>query len=340
MPQRRSAAPLDRSRRASYPNHVLRHLGYVAICKSIDAPINRTCRLKGATPERLRELIGENLSNLERVLRFNQEHDIHMYRLSSALVPFASHPVNRLAWWKENRPQLRELARILRDAEMRVSLHPGQFTTLSALEPRIVAAAVADLEYHARLLDELETGQDAKIVIHLGGLYGGEKSDAIARFAQSADALPRDIQRRLVIENDEWSFCAEDVLAASTVTGLPVVFDWLHHRANPGTATTPERAAAIVAHCFATWKPVDGIPKLHLSSQAPGKRKGSHGDWVRPTDLQSFARIAPPRAWDCMLEAKQKDLALFRLRAQLSRIAVPETGNMRSGGSTASALGG
>ncbi len=301
-----------------YSQLVLRHLGYVAICKSIDAPVNRTCRLARATPERLRELIAANLANQERVLRFNREHQIRMYRLSSDLIPFASHPINQLAWWEENRTQLRVLARIAREGRMRLSMHPGQYTTLSAKNPSIVAAAVADLEWHTRLLDELGTDGSAKIVIHLGGLYGESKAAAIDRFATTVETLPHHIRRRVVIENDEWLFNAQDVLEASAVTGLPVVFDWLHHRANPGSPRTKARAAALVQRCFATWKAADGIPKIHLSSQARGKRKGSHADWVRPTDLLAFARIAPPQPWDCMLEAKQKDLALFRLRAKLA----------------------
>lgn len=299
---------------------MLRHLGYVAICKSIDAPVNRTCRLAGATPARLRELIASNLANQERVLEFNREHGIHMYRLSSDVIPFASHPVNRLAWWDENHRQLRKLARIAREGRMRLSMHPGQYTTLSAKNPSIVAAAVADLEWHTRLLEELGTDASAKIVIHIGGLYGEGKAAAIDRLAATVDTLPRRLRRRVVIENDEWLFNAEDVLEASGVTGLPVVFDWLHHRANPGSARTAERAAKVVQRCFATWKAADGIPKVHLSSQARGQRKGSHGDWIRPADLLAFARIAPPEPWDCMLEAKQKDLALFRLRAHLARV--------------------
>ena len=301
---------------------MLCHLGYVAICKSIDAPVNRTCRLARATPARLRELIATNLSNQERVLRFNLAHGIQLYRLSSDLIPFASHPINQLAWWDEHRAQLRALARIARKGRMRLSMHPGQYTTLSAKNPSIVAAAVADLEWHTRLLDELGTGASGKIVIHLGGLYGEGKAAAIERFASTVETLPRRIRRRLVIENDEWLFTAEDVLDASGVTGLPVVFDWLHHRANPGSARSPAHAGGVVQRCFATWKAADGIPKIHLSSQARGKRKGSHGDWIRPADLLAFARVAPQQPWDCMLEAKQKDLALFRLRSHLARLDV------------------
>ena len=52
---------------------MLRHLGYVAMWLSLGVGTNRTCRLRNATPERLRALIASNLAELEPVLHFNAE---------------------------------------------------------------------------------------------------------------------------------------------------------------------------------------------------------------------------------------------------------------------------
>jgi UV DNA damage endonuclease len=212
---------------------------------------------------------------------------------------------------------------------MRVSMHPGQFTVLNSVNPAVVRASILELDWHARFLDALGTDETSKIVIHIGGMVDGPTA-AMDRFVRVAGALPARIRRRLIVENDERSFTAEHVLAVSRAVGVPVVFDWLHHRANPGGAASPAAARRIVAECFDTWRPADGVPKVHLSSQARGARRGRHGDWVRPADVLAFLAIAPPRPFDGMLEAKKKDLALFRLRRALARAGVVEHGRARA----------
>jgi UV DNA damage repair endonuclease len=84
---------------------------------------------------------------------------------------------------------------------------------------------------------------------------------------------------------------------------------------------------------FATWTPRDGIPKIHLSTQAAGGPPGAHADFVDANDLLAFLRVAPPRrAFDCMLEAKQKDRALLRLRDDLRARGILEEATRREEG--------
>jgi UV DNA damage endonuclease len=304
---------------------MLRHLGYVAIALSIDAPTNRTCRLANATPARLRELIAANLGNLERVLAYNVSRDVSFYRISSDVIPFASHPVNRLAWWEEYGDVLVRLGEIVRRHAMRVSMHPGQFAVLNSLNPAVVTAAVKDVEWHSRFLDALRVADDAKIVIHIGSMAEGRDA-AIARFSRTVAGLSERCRARLIIENDDRLFTADDALAASHETGLPVVFDWLHHRANPGRHHRRAGVKEILDACFSTWRERDGIPKVHLSSQVRGGRPGHHADWVRVGDVTAFLDVAPRRPFDAMLEAKRKDQALVRLRGELARLGIVESG--------------
>ncbi|HEX7062238.1 MAG TPA: UV DNA damage repair endonuclease UvsE [Woeseiaceae bacterium] len=305
---------------------MIRRFGYVAIAKSIDAPTNRTCRLRNATPERLRALIASNVANLRLVLEFNLEHSILLYRISSDLIPFGSHPINQVPWWEELREPLAAIGRFVRTNGMRVSMHPGQYTILSARDARIVTAAIDDLSWHCRLLDALGTAADAKVIVHVGATYGESKAIAIRRFASVARDLPETIRRRLIVENDERIFTAEDALEAARLAGVPVVFDWLHHRANPGSARRHAAASAVVRRCFATWRGSDGPPKVHMSSQARGRRRGTHADYVAARDVLAFLRLVPDVPFDCMLEAKAKDLALFRLRRRLAATGITEGG--------------
>lgn len=306
---------------------MLRRLGYVAMALSLpDAATNRTCRLRNATPARLAELIEANLRGLERVVAFNAERGIRLYRISSDVVPFASHPVNGLRWWEEFAPLLAGIGGLVRRHGMRVSMHPGQFTVLNSLDPAVAEASAAEVLWHVRFLDALGVDASARIVIHVGGMAEG-REPAMARFVDAVRALPEPARRRLVVENDERLFSAEDVLEVSRETGLPVVFDWLHHRANPGTVRTERAARALVARCFATWRRADGVPKVHLSSQARGAPRGAHAGWVRVRDALALLAVAPRRPFDCMIEAKRKELALFRLRRDLARAGVVEGGH-------------
>lgn len=299
---------------------MLAHLGFVASVLTEDLSTSRTCRLRNATPERLRALTEANLLALEQVLVFLERRRIQLYRISSNLIPFASHPINAAAWWDEYAGTFQRLGARLRALGIRVSTHPGQYTVLNSPGASIVRAAVDELVYHAKLLDALETDASCKIVLHVGGLYGGTERAAMDRFTSVAKTLPPAVRRRLVVENDDRLFDAEEVLEVARAVGIPVVFDSLHHRANPCSRPI-ER---VLPEIFATWGPQDGRPKVHLSSQAAGGPPGAHADYIDPKDFLAFMDAAPPRPFDCMLEAKQKDRALLRLRAALRRRGIIE----------------
>ena len=299
---------------------MLRHLGFVASVLSEDLTTSRTCRLSNATPARLRELTAENLASLDKVLSFLQRAGVHLYRISSNLIPFASHAVNKTKWWTEFGADFRHLGSRMKKLRVRVSLHPGQYTVLNSPSPAIVKASFGELRYQAKLLDALGTDTTCRIVLHVGGLYGGSEADAIARFIETAATLPREVLARLVIENDDRLFDADEVLEVSRRLEIPVVFDWLHHLANPCRRPVRE----VLQEVFASWKPSDGIPKIHMSSQAVDGPPGAHADYVKAEDLLAFMEVAPDVPFDCMLEAKQKDRALLQLREELAARGVHE----------------
>ena len=114
---------------------MLARLGFVASVLTENISTSRTCRLKNATPPRMRELIRENLDALGRVVDFLERRRILLYRITSNLVPFASHPVNRLRWWDEYSDDFTALGRRFRSLGIRVSTHPGQFTVLNSPSP-------------------------------------------------------------------------------------------------------------------------------------------------------------------------------------------------------------
>ena len=299
---------------------MLNRLGFVASVLSEDLSTSRTCRLKNATALRLRELIDANLAALDQVLTFLERERITLYRLSSGIIPFASHSVNTVPWLVRYASELSRLGKRIRQLGIRVSMHPGQYTVLNSPRPQIVQAATAELMYHARFLDALEVDLSCKIVLHIGGLYGASEAVAMDRFCRVAETLPKEVQRRLVIENDDRLFDADEALTVARRLGVPVVFDWLHHQANP----TLRPVTAVIPEVWRTWSDDDGVPKIHLSTQAADGPSGAHADYVDPQDLLDFLREAPPAPFDCMLEAKKKDMALLRLRKELAACGIRE----------------
>jgi UV DNA damage endonuclease len=297
---------------------MLRYLGFVSYSLRLEVRPNRGTVLRLATPERLRQLVTANLDALRQTLIYALEHDIRMFRISSDIIPFGGHPVNTLPWWDEFAQSLAEIGALIRDAGMRVSMHPGQYTLLSSPDAAVTANAFADLAWHARFLDALGVGPECKIVVHVGGAYG-DKRAAMLRWAARYRDLPPAARRRLVLENDERLFGVEDVLELATITGVPIVFDVFHHRVMGGMPL-----AAALAAAFATWREEDGPPKTHISSQEPSARPGTHARYVEPDDAVSFLAVAPPQPFDVMLEAKEKDLALFALRAALAERGIYE----------------
>jgi UV DNA damage endonuclease len=109
-------------------------------------------------------------------------------------------------------------------------------------------------------------------------------------------------------------------LELAATTGVPMVLDVFHHRVYSGGDGD---LRALLRRAFATWDPNrDGVPKIHYSSQAVGQRPGARAECVDTEEFRAFLELSPRElAFDCMLEAKGKELALFRVREALERAA-------------------
>ena len=287
-------------------------LGYACVNTQLPSAA-RTLRLANVTPERLRELIAANLDALEAILRWNAANAIRVFRLTSNLIPFASHPANELAWWEEFADRLAELGSLLRKDDASVSTHPGQYTVLSSAQPSVVAAAIAELEYHARLLDALELDESAKIVLHVGS-GAADRAETQRRFAAGFFVLSGGARARLTLENDErWPLDA--VLELAAPLGIPVVFDAFHHELAPSRDELTVRQATLAAR--ATWRPEDGRQEVHFSTQEFGKRPGAHAETIDGEAFLAFARAVGDLPLDCILEVKDKERSVLRARELL-----------------------
>ncbi|MGI1659796.1 MAG: UV DNA damage repair endonuclease UvsE [Desulfitobacterium sp.] len=283
-------------------------IGYACLTVNVAGIKQRTCTLKNASPDVLINLIQSNLEALAKLLDYNLENDIKLFRISSDIIPFGSHPVNTLSWWEDFHDRLQEIGRKALTNGLRLSMHPGQYTVLNSPNEEVVARAVEDLKYHTRFLDAMGLGAEHKIILHIGGVYG-DKTAAIDRFIQQYRRLDSKIRRRLVIENDDRQYTIADLVAIGESEGIPVVFDNLHHQVNPDN--TRGELEWIVA-CRNTWQAEDGPQKLHYSQQDAGKRLGSHSATIDADDFLQFYTHLPQQDTDIMLEVKDKNLSAIK----------------------------
>jgi len=277
-------------------------IGYPCLNRSIGCTPSRTFRLASYSEERLKKTVEENLVCLEKILDFNATHGMLFFRITSDIVPFASHPVCTFPWQKHFAEEFVRIGAFIHDHAFRISMHPDQFVLLNTPDPLVLEKSIADLRYQVAVLDLMGLDQTAKVQIHVGGIYG-DKPAAIDRFVEQYMQLNNPIRRRLVIENDERLYSASDCLAIHKRTGVPVLFDFFHH----SVLNNREHPDDLFSAISRTWKNVDGIPMIDYSSQQEGKRPGAHAETIDTDDFSRFLSLTKPYDFDLMLEIKDKE---------------------------------
>jgi UV DNA damage endonuclease len=280
-----------------------------------------------------------SLAYVRDIFGYLDRADIRMYRLSSDLAPYLTHPGLPQFHHQidECAAELALVGQMARGAGLRLSFHPSQYVVLNAAEEAIATKSAAQITAQAQMLEAMGLGAEAVVVIHLGGVYGDKKS-AMERFVARYEGLPAVARQRLVLENDDASYSVGDIHRIHQQTGLRLVFDYLHFlNHNPEGLSLTEALALTLD----TW-PTDVTPKVHFSSPSTAMRTvehtdsrtggrrlvlrpprpTQHADFVDPFAFIAFLRQAQGlRDFDVMLEAKAKDVALLRLRDDLDRFA-------------------
>ena len=288
-----------------------------------------------------------SLAYLRDIFEYLKQHDIRMYRMSSELAPYVTHP-DLPAFHRQIDECASELAlvgRMAREAGLRLSFHPKAHIVLSTPDAGLARRSADELMALARIMDAMGLGREAVIVVHVGGAYD-DNTAAAARFVQRFMHLPAFVCRRLALEHDDTLFSLADSYRIHEQTGIPLVFDTLHFRChNP--ERLPLEDALVMA--LSTW-PAGVRPKVHFSSPRTEMRivrqsnhetgdgrdvirpplPTQHADFAHPFEFISFLQAAQglrdpstgaERSFDIMLELKAKDLALLRLRDNLDRFA-------------------
>lgn len=291
-------------------------LGYACLNTSVFMKMKsmrlKTYQVKGNSY--MKELVLHNLNYLLECLKWNKANSVSFFRVSSDLVPLATHQDMTFKWQQDLDilKKCQEINSYAKNHEMRLSMHPGQYTLLNTPKEEVLKKSIEDLEYHKEMAVLLGV---TDIIIHVGGVYG-DKKQAINRWINAYETLSIGVKERLRLENDEKSYSIREVLEISERTGIPIVFDFHHHRILPSMDT--EEA---LMKTLETWEGID-IPKVHLSSGRTSDRDSKHHDLIHWLDYiwlwECFQKIPKKhQKINLMLEAKKKEQAVLSLRQNM-----------------------
>lgn len=298
-------------------------LGYVAISMNLkDASPSKTVSITAfnniktvdAKKHKLKKIALENLNNTLRILRYNLERNIMVYRFSSKLIPLATYDLGTWNYKEELSDEFQAIGNLIKKFDMRVSFHPDHFVILNSISDKVYQDSVKTLEYHNNMYEVMGLDNKYKMVLHIGGIYSN-KNEAIKRFYEGFDKLPEKIKKRIILENDDKCFSATDVLRICKNLRVPMVLDVHHHNClNNG-----ERLEGIIEECFNTWNNEYFPPKVHFSSPKSEKNYRAHSDYIDSNEFLEFVEKTKrmDRNFDVMLEAKEKDKALLDLREKI-----------------------
>ena len=294
------------------------NLGYACINSTLSAQkpkitTNRTMVKKTFT-ERGVDYAGElsmlNVADLSAILKWNVDNGIKFFRLSSELFPWASE------YKFTDFPQYQSICKLLSIAgefakknELRITSHPGPFNVLVSPRENVVENTITDLRIHGEMFDMLGLSRTPfnKINIHCNGVYG-DKISAMDRFCKNFERLPKSVQTRLTVENDDKAsmYSVLDLMYIHKRIGIPIVFDYHHHKFCTGDLSEQEALELAIS----TWP--DGIKPIVHYSESKSLHEGdekiklqAHSDYIHKLPNLYNNDV------DIMVEAKAKELSIL-----------------------------
>ena len=294
--------------------------------------------------QKLWDLMAQNIEATRRLVERvgNLDEPLRMVRISSDLLPVFTHDDWRYFWSIPDvvnycEKHFAHVGDIARDRNVRLSMHPGQFTVLASDNPQVVSRSIEEFEYHATMAHWMgfaKQFQDFKINVHISGRQGPEG------IRRAYSKLSPEARNTITIENEEISYGLDDCLSLADL--LPIVMDvhhhWIHDDGEYISPTDPR-----VQRVVESWRGVR--PTMHYScsredilvgadpSLRPalgtllleGHKKQklrAHSDFYWNHAANDWA-LSFNDQFDIMCESKAKNLASFALYEQsLARTVV------------------
>lgn len=293
-------------------------LGYVSLSKALDVTPSSTITYTNFQKEnypvdKLIDITKSNLNALKEITVYNIKNNIHFYRLTSKLVPLATHDKVNFDYIEPLLQEYKEISKLINDNKIRIDTHPDQYAVLNSMDKKIVKNTFEILEYHYKILKALNI-KNPIILLHIGSGACGKKA-SITRFINNFNKLPDYIKKCIAVENDDKVYNIVDTLELCKKINVPMVLDYHHYICN----NDGEQIENYIEDIIETWKELN--PKFHFSSPKSKLKKEfrSHHDYINSDEFIKFLNILKPynKTFYIMLEAKGKDDALFRLVREL-----------------------
>jgi len=269
--------------------------------------IKRTFESKGL--EYASEITLANVKDLDKIIDWNILNGYDFFRITSGLAPWKS----EYDW--DDLPDIEQIRMWLHSAgekakthNIRITSHPGPFNVLTSPHQHVVENCVGDLSDHGDVFDMMGLSRTPynKINIHLGGVYG-DKESAMDRFCKNFELLPNSVKTRLTVENDDKAtmYSVKELYnGIYKRIGVPVVFDYHHHRFCDGGLTEQE-ALELAMSTWGDIKPVVHYSESRSIEQLDESiRPQAHSDYVLDY-IDTYGNDV-----DVMIEAKHKELAV------------------------------
>ena len=311
------------------------------VLEELQRPLTEKCttvawlnrQTRDVAEQRLWDIMVHNAAAVKRLVEYvgSLPPELRMVRLGSNQLPCATESSWRYFWSKpdvvayceKHYAMVGEAARRL---DVRLSMHPGQFTVLASDNPEIVERSIEEFEYHATLIRWMGFGkkfQDFKNNVHISGRKGPQGiKDILPRLSPEA-------RNTITIENDEnkWGLEASLELADD----VPLVLDIHHHWVNTGEYIEPDDDR--IYRIIDSWRGVrpamhyslcrEDYPQGHRSDVRPdmsqlieaGYKKQklrAHSDYCHNDACNDWA-LSHWQWADIMVEAKMKNLASGQL---------------------------
>ena len=271
--------------------------------------IKRTFEEKGI--DYAGELGLQNSADLIKILKWNVENNVKVFRLSSEFFPWASeYKFKDLPQYLRIKTLLAGCGHYAQRNGIRLTCHPGPFNVLVSPNEQVVQNTITDLSIHGDIMDFMGLSRTHynKMNIHCNGVYG-DKESAMDRFCKNFERLPESVQSRLTVENDDKAsmYSVKDLYEGiHKRIGIPIVFDYHHFKFNTGGQTEQEA----LEMALSTWgdiKPVVHYSESRSIEQEDEKIKPqAHSDYVLDY-IDTYGNDV-----DIMIEAKKKELAVAK----------------------------
>ena len=296
-------------------------LGYACINSTLQAAggitTNRGMRQKTFNEKGLpyvSELALQNVKDLENIVKWNEEMGIKLFRMSSDLFPWMTfYEFEQLPDYPMIDVYLKNIGALAEKYGQRLTFHPSHFNALGSPNPTVVEKAINELNKHGEIMDMMGLSATVynKINIHVGGAYGDKKA-TLNRWCDNFNKLNDSTKSRLTIENDDKAnmySVGELYWGIHKVVGIPIVFDYYHHKFCTGGLS--EQEALLVA--AKTW-PKGITPCCHYSES---RRKEHLDESIRAqahSDLICGIIESYGLDIDVVVEAKHKELAVLNYK--------------------------